>query len=99
LSLKVINNHWDESLFEEWDENRSNLGYEGSRQLNIDIIWVDSNIDLGNLELWSKFGRWGTSLGAEANSDVEVKLFDIDVSGTCDCDTILVRKVTGKVSL
>lgn len=97
--LKLSDDHWDESALEKWDEDGSDLGNQSSRKGNIDIIWVDINIDLANGNHWSKLGGWGSRLSRHIELSIKVEFLDGYCGLSVDGDDVFEGEVSVQLSL
>lgn len=97
--LKLSDNQWDKGALEEWDEDGSNLSDQSSGECDIDIIWVNINVNFTNCDHWSKLGGWGSRLGSHIELSIKVEFLNDNSSLTADLDKILKGKVSGQGSL
>jgi hypothetical protein len=96
LGLNSADNGWEDCRFEKWDEDGSNLGNEGSSKLNINIIWVNSDIRFLYLKFWGHFGRWGSWLFRNINFHINSHFLDVNISGTSDGNPVGIGEVSRK---
>ena len=97
--LKLSDNQWDEGALEEWDEDGSNLSDQSSGKFDIDVIWVNVNVDFTNSDHWSKLGGWGSWLSGGIELSIKVEFLDVDGSLTADRDKVLEGKVSVQFGL
>jgi len=93
----LLDNLWDNGGFEQWDEDGSNLGNEGSGKGDIEIIWVDCNGRFLNLKFWCILAL-SALLFRNINFHIDAHLVDFNINVSSDSDPVGVREITGHVS-
>jgi len=46
--LNLSDQSWDHIALENWDQNVGNLGHKSTSKCNVNIVWINMNVEFGS---------------------------------------------------
>ena len=93
-SLDLGDHSWQNLVLHDWNEDAGNLGDKASRKFDINIIWVEVDLSLGDGQVKSLLWCWDSSLFGEVHLEVDIELLDNDIDSSGYGDNLLKFEIT-----
>lgn len=92
--LNLFDDLWDQSSLNEWNENTSDFADKTSGELDVNMFWINVNIDFWNSNFGSKVFDSMSFLSANISFKINPNISHFDVSFTMDCKDKLVLEIS-----